>query len=617
MPPSEPAPQAPLSPAAPTPRLVSPEPLSPGPPPGRAQRLAPAAAAVLLGAADTYVVVLALPDLMAGVGLDATELARAAPIVSAFLLGYVAVLPLAGRVSDVTGRVPVLVAGLLGFALGSLVTASATVLPVAVAGRGLQGLGAGALVPPTLALVADLWAEHERGFPLGVVGAAQELGAVLGPLLGAAVLATAGWRAIFWANLTAGLLLAAAVGIRRRRPMPGTPVGTPPGAPPGRRLGGLLWASLGAGALGATALALVLRPPDALAGDVTLGALLVPVAGDAGSDAGAWLSPLALVATTLLGLAAALLVVRGVRSGRVPAVDVPGVLLMTAALAAIVLTFAGAATERAVVSDRWPLLLTVAVLAAGGFVARQRTAMAPLGPPGTLGTAAARAAVAVNGLVGVALVTVLVDVPVFARVTRFPTSQLGAALVLLEFLAALPVGALVGGWAVRRVSPRLVASAGLLLAALAVAGTQTWDARALYGTPAQVLLVVAGFGFGLAVAPVNAVLLAATEAAVHGLAGALAVLARTVGMLVGLSVLTAVGLRVFAARQGAIPSPFALCPSSPTQCPAYVDATVASVVGELQAVFAGAALALVAAAMVAVRWLRPGGAPAPSGEVTP
>src|SRR4051794_3863919 len=88
----------------------------------RGPRLAPAALAVLLGAADTYVVVLALPDVMTGVGLAVEDLARAAPIVSGFLLGYVAVLPLAGRVSDVVGRVPVLCTALLVFALGSLVT---------------------------------------------------------------------------------------------------------------------------------------------------------------------------------------------------------------------------------------------------------------------------------------------------------------------------------------------------------------------------------------------------------------------------------------------------------------------------------------------------------------
>jgi predicted MFS family arabinose efflux permease len=550
----------------------------------RAVRLAPAAVAVLLGAADTYVVVLALPDLLTGIGLTLEDLARAAPIVSGFLLGYVIVLPLAGRLSDVAGRSPVLVGCLLTFALGSLVTASATSLPVAVAGRGLQGLGAGGLVPPTLALVADLWAERERGLPLGVVGAAQELGAVLGPLAGAAILAVADWRAIFWVNLAAAVVLAVLLGggrIRRRQVLP-----------------------LALGVLGAAALALALHPPDAVAQDVTLGTLVVPVAGDA-----AVLSPLGLAAIGLLVVAVAVIAARLPRRP-VQGLDLAGVLLLAVALAGIVLAFAGADTARAVVGDRWPLELGVAALAAGAFAVRQRTARSPLVPRGTLAAVGARAAVAVNLLVGVALVAVVVDVPVFARATRFPTSQLGAALVLLEFLAALPVGALLGGWAVRRQPAWGLAAGGLLVAGVALAATLSWDARALYGAPAQLLLVVAGLGFGLAIAPVNAVLLAETPADVHGLASALAVLARTVGMLVGLSVLTAVGLHVFEVRQAGIPSPFTLCPSTPTACPAYAQATLASVVGELQAVFAGAAVALAVAAVVAAAWLRPRTVPA-------
>ena len=67
-----------------------------------------AAVAIMFAAADTYVVVLALPDMMTTVGLDIDQLQRAAPIVSGFLLGYVAVLPLIGRISDLRGRVPVL-----------------------------------------------------------------------------------------------------------------------------------------------------------------------------------------------------------------------------------------------------------------------------------------------------------------------------------------------------------------------------------------------------------------------------------------------------------------------------------------------------------------------------
>src|SRR3954463_11528789 len=178
--------------------------------------------AVLVTAADTYVIVLALPDILTGVRVGIDELQRATPIIGGFLLGYTATLPLLGRLADLRGRVPVLVGCLLLFALGSLLTATAAGLGPAVAGRGLQGIGAGGLVPATLALVADRWPPARRSVPLGVVGAVQEAGAVLGPLAGAAVLAVADWRAIFWLNLLLGLGLAVGVLVsgRGRRPDP-------------------------------------------------------------------------------------------------------------------------------------------------------------------------------------------------------------------------------------------------------------------------------------------------------------------------------------------------------------------------------------------------------------
>jgi MFS family permease len=183
-----------------------------------------AAVAVAFAAADTYVVVLALPDIMHGVGLSVDQLQRGAPIVSGFLLGYVAMLPLIGRIADLRGRPPVLVAGLVVFASGSLVTALAYDLPMMVTGRFLQGVGGGALVPATLALVADLYPVERRGVPLGLVSAVQELGAVLGPLLGAVILAVADWRAIFAVNLVVGVLLAVVISASSRgRPLEDAP----------------------------------------------------------------------------------------------------------------------------------------------------------------------------------------------------------------------------------------------------------------------------------------------------------------------------------------------------------------------------------------------------------
>src|SRR3954471_983674 len=99
--------------------------------------------AVLVTAADTYVVVLALPDILTGVGIGIDELQRATPIIGGFLLGYTATLPRLGRLADLRGRVPVLVGCLLLFAFGSLLTATAVGLGPAGGGRWPQGPAGG------------------------------------------------------------------------------------------------------------------------------------------------------------------------------------------------------------------------------------------------------------------------------------------------------------------------------------------------------------------------------------------------------------------------------------------------------------------------------------------
>src|SRR5664279_5660655 len=101
--------------------------------------------------------------MMASVGLSVDQLQRGAPVVSGFLLGYVAMLPLIGRVADLRGRIPVLVGSLVAFSVGSLVTAASYDLATMVIGRFVQGAGGGGLVPATLALVADIWPTERRG----------------------------------------------------------------------------------------------------------------------------------------------------------------------------------------------------------------------------------------------------------------------------------------------------------------------------------------------------------------------------------------------------------------------------------------------------------------------
>jgi MFS family permease len=528
--------------------------------------------AVALASADTYVVVVALPDMMAGVGLGIDALQRATPIISGFLLGYIAVLPLIGRLSDLVARQRILFFCVSLFVLGSVITAVSVELPVLVLGRVLQGIGGGGLVPATLALVADLWPPARRGTPLGVVGAVQELGSVLGPLLGAAVLAVADWRAIFWLNVVLGIVLAAVLLL----------TADPEVRPHLRRLPtvlGLL--TLGAGLL-------TLVAPTALASDVTLGVPFVPFAGTSRLATPIGVFTLVLLLATLV-VSGAMPVDSGSRVALLRRVDLLGAFCIAVALGSLVLTFASAGPSEVVGPWGWALV-PVGLVAVAGYLWRHQSARDPLVARGLMavrGGSRIVPALLVSTLVGVALVAIVVDIPVLARLT-LTASQSVAGLVLVRFMVAVPIGAFLGGWLLARLGPAPVAASGLALTGVAMLAMSGWGHGSLQVWSATPVLGLAGFGLGLGLAPVNAAALADAPSDAHGVVSSLVVLARMVGMVVGLALLTAVGLHRFYTTVAALPDQ------------SNMRALSAAGVVQVQTVFGGGAVAAFVAAVIAL-----------------
>jgi MFS family permease len=177
--------------------------------------LALSGAGLLLAALDAYVVVTVLVNasdprasILTSLNIPVNHFERATPIITGFLLGYLAAMPLAGGLSDRFGRLRVFTVCLLLFAFGSLLTATSSGLTQLVTGRLLQGAGGGALVPAVLALAADLYPSGSRSPVLGAISALQEIGSVLGPLWGGLIAVNFGWTWIFWVNLPmVGLIL--------------------------------------------------------------------------------------------------------------------------------------------------------------------------------------------------------------------------------------------------------------------------------------------------------------------------------------------------------------------------------------------------------------------------
>jgi multidrug resistance protein len=432
---------------------------------------------VLLAAIDAYVVVSIFETLLTELGLPINHLERATPIVTGYLLGYVAGMPLLARVSDRYGRRIVIYAGLAGFALGSALTALSHTENALVVGRTVQGIAGGALLPVTLALAADLFAERNRARVLGGVGAAQELGSVVGPLYGAIIAAHFGWRWAFWINIPLAVIAAALVHK----------------AVPSRR---------------------------------------------------------------------ALQRVAGIEER--PRVDVTGGLLLAGSLACAVIGLNNQHPELAVLAPNGAKWLAGAGALLVAFIVWEIFARTKLLDMDGVKKRPFFASVVTSIAAGASLLVTLVFVQLDAQ-SVLNKSALQASLLLVRFLLALPVGAIVGGFLVRRFGERMVAVVGMLMATWGYWLIANWPVYVLgahhdvFGLKLPMLdtdLILTGFGLGLVIAPLSAAVLRAVPEESHGIASAALVVARMMGMLLGVAGLAAYGLRKFNVLQKGLPTPF-------------------------------------------------------------
>ena len=397
-------------------------------------------------ALDQTVVVAALPSVMVDLEIPLTDLDRAAWIVTAYLVAYTVAMPLAGRLSDVYGRVRMFQAALVVFSIGSAFVALAPNFPWIVAARVAQAAGGGATVPIGLAMAVGVVSPEKRGIALGLVAASAELGSVLGPLYGGAIIELIGWRWIFWLDIPQSLFLIALLAILPNRANPGSKMD--------------------------------------YFGAVILGA--------------------ALTALTI-GLAQ-----RSIFSGTsvYPYLMLAGGLLLVALLVLV---------ERRAVQ---PLLAS--------FLYTSRAFLSSN---------------IAQFMVGVALIIALVAVPLMAG-TVMEKSAWQSALQLLRLTAAIPVGAVIGGYILRWTGVRTVCITGLVFMGTGLLVMSGWETQ-VDELRLTLPLVTAGLGFGLVIPPIAVSALSASPSHYWGAAASLVTASRMVGMALGLAALSAWGIERF------------------------------------------------------------------------
>jgi EmrB/QacA subfamily drug resistance transporter len=170
---------------------------------------------LLLAALDQTIVATALPKVVSDLG----GITQYSWVFTAYMLGSTVTVPLYGKLGDVHGRKPLFIVAIVIFLVGSALCGIAQNMWELVVFRAVQGIGAGGLVPLTLAMVGMIIPPRDRGRYQGLIGSVFAAASIIGPLVGGFIVDNTSWRWIFFVNLPVGIvaLVVIVVTMPRRR----------------------------------------------------------------------------------------------------------------------------------------------------------------------------------------------------------------------------------------------------------------------------------------------------------------------------------------------------------------------------------------------------------------
>lgn len=158
--------------------------------------------ATFMAAIEATIVATAMPTIVGQLG----GFTYFSWVFSAFLLAQSTTTVIYGKLSDLFGRKPTLIAGIVLLLVGSLLCGFAWSMSSLIVFRLIQGLGAGAITPITVTIIGDLYKLEERGHAQGMMASVWAISGVLGPLAGGLIVSHVSWAWIFWINLPVGIV---------------------------------------------------------------------------------------------------------------------------------------------------------------------------------------------------------------------------------------------------------------------------------------------------------------------------------------------------------------------------------------------------------------------------